>query len=101
FVPTSARRPNRIWVWTRAALVIAALIALIVALRPKTPAAIDNPTSKINSIAVLPLENLTGDAAQDYFAAGMTEELINNLSKVASLRVISRTSTMQYKGGHK
>src|SRR5882724_2448553 len=101
FVPTAAKRANRAWVWTRAALIVAALIALIVFLRPNPPIAIDNASPKINSIAVLPLENLTGDVAQDYFAAGMTEELINNLSKVASLRVISRTSTMQYKGAHK
>src|SRR5882762_10098859 len=101
FVPTAAKRTNRVWVWTRAALIVAALIALIVFLRPKPPLAIDNASPRINSIAVLPLENLTGDVAQDYFAAGMTEELINNLSKVSSLRVISRTSAMQYKGVHK
>ena len=101
FVPTAGKRPNRLWVWARAALIVAALIALIVFLRPKPPLAIDNASPRINSIAVLPLENLTGDVAQDYFAAGMTEELINNLSKVSSLRVISRTSTMQYKGTHK
>jgi serine/threonine protein kinase/Flp pilus assembly protein TadD len=102
FVPLyTSKKPGHIWVWLRAALAIAGLIALIVVLRPKPPAAIDNPGEKINSIAVLPLENLTGDTAQDYFAAGMTEELINNLSKVSSLRVISRTSAMQYKGVHK
>src|SRR4051812_45383635 len=102
FIPVhSPRKPGRIWVGLRAAIAIAGLIALVVVLRPKPPAAIDNPPAKINSIAVLPLENLTGDSAQDYFAAGMTEELINNLSKVSSLRVISRTSAMQYKGVHK
>src|SRR5439155_4451634 len=102
FVPLhSSGTPNRLWVWTRAVAIIAILIVIAVILRPKPPAAIDNPASRINSIAVLPLENLTGDAAQDYFAAGMTEELINNLSKVSSLRVISRTSAMQYKGVHK
>ena len=55
----------------------------------------------INSIAVLPLENLSRDPEQDYFADGMTEELIADLSKVGALRVISRTSIMQYKGVHK
>ena len=55
----------------------------------------------IRSIAVLPLENLSGDAAQDYFAEGMTDELITNLGQIGSLRVISRTSIMQYKGAHK
>jgi TolB-like protein len=52
----------------------------------------------IRSIAVLPLENLSGDPAQDYFADGMTDELITNLGQVGSLRVISRTSIMRYKG---
>ena len=52
----------------------------------------------IRSVAVLPLENLSGDPAQDYFADGMTEALIANLAKIGALRVISRTSVMQYKG---
>ncbi len=55
------------------------------------------PTQTINSIAVLPLENLTGDAEQEYFVDGMTEALIMNLAKIKSLRVISRTSVMQFK----
>jgi TolB-like protein/Tfp pilus assembly protein PilF len=49
------------------------------------------------TIAVLPLQNLTGDAAQDYFADGMTEALTTDLARMESLQVISRTSTMQYK----
>jgi TolB-like protein/DNA-binding winged helix-turn-helix (wHTH) protein/cytochrome c-type biogenesis protein CcmH/NrfG len=52
---------------------------------------------RIESLAVLPLENLTGDPAQDYFADGMTDALITNLARIRSLRVISRTSVMQYK----
>jgi len=51
----------------------------------------------IGSIAVLPLENLSGDPEQEYFADGMTEELISNIAKVSALRVISRTSVMRYK----
>jgi eukaryotic-like serine/threonine-protein kinase len=51
----------------------------------------------IQSIAVLPLENLSGDASQDYFADGMTDALITELSQIRKLRVISRTSVMQYK----
>src|SRR5262249_20366196 len=56
---------------------------------------------KINSLAVLPLENLTGDASQEYFADGMTDELITELAELNSVRVISRTSVMQYKGAQK
>jgi serine/threonine protein kinase/Tfp pilus assembly protein PilF len=56
------------------------------------------PTSlRIRSLAVLPLENLSRDTDQDYFADGMTEELIADLSQISALRVISRTSVMQYK----
>ena len=55
-----------------------------------------NPT--IHSLAVLPLQNLSGDPAQDYFADGMTDALITDLSQISALRVISRTSAMHYKG---
>jgi TolB-like protein/DNA-binding winged helix-turn-helix (wHTH) protein len=55
----------------------------------------------IRSIAVLPLENLSADPAQDYLADGMTDELITSLGQIGSVRVISRTSMMQYKGVHK
>jgi TolB-like protein/DNA-binding winged helix-turn-helix (wHTH) protein/Tfp pilus assembly protein PilF len=55
----------------------------------------------IRSLAVLPLANLSGDPEQEYFADGMTEELITDLSKIGVLRVISRTSVIGYKGAHK
>jgi len=55
------------------------------------------PPAKIQSIAVLPFANLSGDATQDYFADAMTEELTSDLGKIAALRVISRTSAMHYK----
>jgi TolB-like protein/DNA-binding winged helix-turn-helix (wHTH) protein/Flp pilus assembly protein TadD len=55
----------------------------------------------IRSIAVLPLENLSGDASQNYFADGMTDELITDLAQISALRVISRTSVMAYKGARK
>jgi TolB-like protein/Tfp pilus assembly protein PilF len=64
----------------------------------ETPAA---EAGGIHSIAVLPLENLSGNPKQEYFADGMTEELIGALTKISSLRVISRTSAMQYKNVHK
>jgi len=56
------------------------------------------PSTQIRSIAVIPLANLSGDASQDYFADGMTDEIITMLAKNSSLRVVSRTSAMQYKG---
>jgi TolB-like protein len=50
-------------------------------------------------VAVLPLENLSHDPEQEYFVDGMTDALITDLAKIHALRVISRTSVMQYKGG--
>ncbi len=52
----------------------------------------------ITSLAVLPLNNLSGDPTQDYFADGMTEALIGNLAPIGALRVVSRTSVMRFKG---
>jgi serine/threonine protein kinase/tetratricopeptide (TPR) repeat protein len=54
--------------------------------------------ARIGSIAVLPLANLSADPSQEYFSDGMTDELIANLGKIGSVRVISRTSISQYKG---
>jgi TolB-like protein/DNA-binding winged helix-turn-helix (wHTH) protein len=55
----------------------------------------------IRSVAVIPLDNLSGDPGQDYLAAGMTDELTTMLAKNSNLRVVSRTSVMQYKGVHR
>jgi TolB-like protein/DNA-binding winged helix-turn-helix (wHTH) protein/Flp pilus assembly protein TadD len=55
----------------------------------------------IHSLAVLPLESLSNDASQDYFADGMTDELISDLGQISALRVISRTSVMAYKHARK
>ncbi len=81
---------------------VAVLIALNVAgLRDRISMAVSTrraaPVPQIQSIAVLPLANLSGDPQQEYFADGMTEELITNLGKISALRVISRTSVMRYK----
>ena len=56
-----------------------------------------SPAARIHSIAVLPLANLSGDANQEYFADGMTDELITELAQIGALRVISRSSVMHYK----
>jgi TolB-like protein/DNA-binding winged helix-turn-helix (wHTH) protein/Flp pilus assembly protein TadD len=60
-----------------------------------------NPEVPIRSLAVLPLANLTGDPAQEYFSDGMTDALITNLASLPALRVISRQSVMRYKGSAK
>jgi TolB-like protein/DNA-binding winged helix-turn-helix (wHTH) protein/Flp pilus assembly protein TadD len=75
-------------------LVLAILMAWM--LRPK-----NSQSPAIRSLAVLPLENLSGDPSQDYFSDGMTDELITELGQISGLRVISRTSIMTYKGARK
>jgi TolB-like protein/Flp pilus assembly protein TadD len=77
---------------------LAALAAggLVYALRPTQAANAQRPS--IAAIAVLPLDNLSGDPSQDYFVDGMTEALIGNLARVRALRVVSRTSVMRFKG---
>src|SRR6202521_5824832 len=86
------------------ALLLAAVAYGVVKYRlpaPSIPAAQPAAARVIRSIAVLPLDNYSGDPNQEYFAAGMTDELITDLAKISALRVISRSSVMQYKGDHR
>ena len=100
-LPTnSSRRRLFLYAAIAVALVVAASFALNVAgLRNRLSGGGANP--RIASLAVLPLENFSKDPDQDYFADGMTEMLTANLAQISGLRVISRTSAMQYKGAHK
>jgi len=91
--PTWTRR-NWLWIW------LVALLALGVGYWLKGPSSSKRARvlpGAIQSIAVLPLDNLSGDDSQDYFADGMTDALITQLSQIKKLRVISRTSVMQYR----
>ncbi|HEY1250110.1 MAG TPA: protein kinase [Thermoanaerobaculia bacterium] len=90
-----AARPRR---WWPAAILLAAAIAAAAVLLGRHRA---SSAGRIESLAVLPLANLSGDPQQDYFADGMTDELITALARVGSLRVTSRTSVMRYKGSTK
>jgi len=81
---------------------IAIILAGVFAFRYlKSPSPATGPSSQLTSLVVLPFENLSADKDQAYFADGMTDELIAHLAKIRSLRVISRTSSMEYKGTHK
>jgi TolB-like protein len=65
--------------------------------KPATPSPASNPDVPLKSIAVLPFENLSEDKANAYFAEGIQDEILTRLSKIADLKVISRTSTQRYK----
>jgi TolB-like protein/DNA-binding winged helix-turn-helix (wHTH) protein/Flp pilus assembly protein TadD len=84
--------------WKRSGFALLLVLGILVVwmLRPKNSA-----SPLIRSLAVLPLENLSGDASQEYFSDGMTDELITELGQIRELRVISRSSVMTYKGAHK
>ena len=87
------------WPWRRMVLGAAAALvvaALVYAMRsPRASATVRPP---ITALAVLPLNNLSGDPSQEYFADGMTEALIANLAHIRAVRVVSRTSVMRFKG---
>ena len=93
---TLAVRLPRAHTWSFYGFGLALFLALTIALSwIFGPWGRSSPT--IRSLAVLPLENISGDASQEYFADGMTDELITDLGKISTLRVISRTSAMAYK----
>jgi TolB-like protein/DNA-binding winged helix-turn-helix (wHTH) protein/Flp pilus assembly protein TadD len=84
--------------WKIAGLV---LLVLMAALATRKLHSRNRSSPVIRSLAVLPLESLSSDASQDYFADGMTDELISDLGQISALRVISRTSVMAYKHARK
>ena len=95
----SRRRVRKIWLAT-AGLAIAAVLLFGLKLGRQRLFG-TSASMRIQSLAVLPLDNLTGDPAQDYFADGMTDALTTDLAQMGGIRVISRTSAMHYKGSKK
>ena len=113
-VPSDSRRPwdfvRRRWVIAVALVVLVVVVALVIAfnvsgLRNHLVSALGRGSralaTNIQSVAVLPIENLSHDPEQEYFADGMTDALITDLGKISALRVISRQSVMRYKGSKK
>jgi len=102
YVPLGKRAAKH-WMWAVTLLGLALLVGLglwvsSLQLRRGTSSLL---AGDIKSLAVLPLENLSGDPSQEYFADGMTDALIGDLAKIRGLQVISRTSAMHYKGANK
>jgi TolB-like protein/DNA-binding winged helix-turn-helix (wHTH) protein/Flp pilus assembly protein TadD len=101
--PVVTANPRRAgWMTPALVLLLGGLALLASALWYRLARRRVSPTASVSaapirSLAVLPLQNLAGDKDQDYFADGMTEELITDLGQMSALRVISRTSVMQYK----
>jgi serine/threonine protein kinase/TolB-like protein/Tfp pilus assembly protein PilF len=92
------RLTSRPWFAISALLMLAVAVLGSLLLFRRTPTAV---FPEVKSLAVLPLANLSGDPAQEYFADGMTEAFISNLARIRALKVISRTSVMRYKGSQK
>jgi len=84
--------------WKSSAFALLVLMASLAAWKLHSR---DRPSPVIRSLAVLPFESLSSDASQDFFADGMTDELISDLGQISALRVISRTSVMAYKRARK
>jgi TolB-like protein/Tfp pilus assembly protein PilF len=85
--------------WAALAIALTLVGYFVARTRPWAPAAAaPDAQALIRSIAVLPLDNYSGDPSQDYFAEGMTDELTANLASISQLRVISRGSVMQFRG---
>ena len=93
--------PKRTSSIARWAVPLVAVVVVVAAFVLWKVRATSHPASVIRSLAVLPLESLSSEASQDYFADGMTDELISDLGQISALRVISRTSAMTYKHARK
>jgi len=92
--PTSARAvAEALRAWNAAGAGAPPVDAIVTAASSPAPGA-----ATVRSIAVLPFENVSGESADEFFADGMTDELISSLAQIRALRVISRTSVMRYKG---
>ena len=99
-LPVDPPRRSHVKAWLIGAAAVAlVLLAAVIGWRVLPPRLHSQPA--IASLAVLPLDNLSGDPNQDYFADGMTDELTTELARISTLRIVSRTSVMPEKGRHR
>jgi len=94
----TAKKRSSVRVWILAAVGVCATVFIVFAVRSLVRS---HSNLQIHSLVVLPLENLSGDPSQEYLADGMTDALITDLANIRSVRVVSRTSAMHYKGSRK
>jgi serine/threonine protein kinase/Flp pilus assembly protein TadD len=99
YVPLGRPSPRR-WLWAMSLLGLMLLVGLGLWFSSRRTWTTQSP-AHIQALAVLPMENLSGDPTQEYFADGMTDALITDLSKISALQVISRAGVMPYKGSNK
>lgn len=99
-LPQPERRGFPTQYWLAGGLVLAVLVAMGLWFNRRTVSSWLGIRPSIQSVAVLPLVNLSNDPEQEYFADGMTEQLITDLSYAKPLRVLSRSSTIAFKGSH-
>jgi adenylate cyclase len=103
-VEATRRQLRTVLIEGAVALIVAVLVVVLMRSRSPAPASPPAQTAAkhtISSIAVLPLDNFSGDPNQEYFADGLTDELTTDLATISALRVISRGSVMQFKGDHR
>jgi len=102
-IPSAGKPHHGVWLVTAlCASVLVATFILTLGPHPLAARFLDRNThAAIASLAVLPLDNLSGDPNEEYFADGMTDELTTMLAKDSTLRIVSRTSAMQFKGAHR
>jgi TolB-like protein/DNA-binding winged helix-turn-helix (wHTH) protein len=102
-IPSATKPHHRLWVVAAlCALVLITISILTLGPHPLAARFLDRDThAAIASLAVLPLANLSGDPNEEYFADGMTDELTTMLAKDSTLRIVSRTSAMQFKDAHR
>ncbi len=100
-IGTTSAEIGQFWVWAVLLFAAGALVVVFAATNWRARFFSARASTGIRSIAVLPLQDLSGDPSHEFFADGMTDALITDLAQIKSLRVISRTSSMQFKGTKK
>jgi TolB-like protein/DNA-binding winged helix-turn-helix (wHTH) protein len=99
--PGASRVPRNVSAWLGLAAIFAIGIGLVGLNWPRGRVTALSTAAPVRSLAVLPVANLTGDESQEYLADGITDELITMLAKRTPVRILSRTTVMQYKGAKK